>query len=130
MFYSVLPFRIWSHFWFCSRSQQDGDICQFCTKLQIRNIKIINYINKKLVIDSRKLFPLGLNSTVLYVPEVTLFIHVRFGKDKYRSYSRKNYDVLHYEVLTSPFLLFKSYLDTLGRVVFNCCDKYLIPAIR
>ena len=39
MFYSILPFRIWSHFWCCIRSQFDPNICQFCTKLQIRDKK-------------------------------------------------------------------------------------------
>ena len=53
MFYCVLPYRMWSHFWLCCRFQQEPKICQFCTKLQIRNVKFINYINKKLVFDSR-----------------------------------------------------------------------------
>lgn len=71
MFYSVLPFRVWSHFWLCSRYQNDPKICQHCTKLQIRNLKVVNYINKKLLFDVRRLFPLALNSTVVYVPTVS-----------------------------------------------------------
>ena len=96
---------------------------------EIRNVKIINYINKKLVFDSRRLFPLRLNSTVVYVPEVSLFVHMRFGRDKQRPYSKRNFGVLQYEKITSPFLLFKHYLEILGRVIFNHCDKYLLPAL-
>ena len=29
MFYGVIPYRIWSHFWFCTRSQCDQNICQY-----------------------------------------------------------------------------------------------------
>ena len=65
MFYSILPFRIWSQFWFCCRSQLDPNMCQYCTKLQIRNQKIINYVNKKLVFDVRKLFPFNIVWTVI-----------------------------------------------------------------
>ena len=65
MFYSILSFRIWSQFWFCCRSQLDPNMCQYCTKLQIRNQKIINYVNKKLVFDVRKLFPFNIVWTVI-----------------------------------------------------------------
>ena len=75
------------------------------------------------------MFPLALNSTVVYVPEVSLFIHIKFVKDKQRPYSKKKIGVLHYEEITSPFLLFKHYLDIVVRVIFNQCDKYLLPAI-
>ena len=129
MLYSVLPFCIWSHFWFCCRSQRDPKICQFRTKLQITNVKIINYINKKLVFDSRRPFPLHLNSRIVYVPEVSLFVHVRFGIDKQRKYSKRNFGVLQYEEISFPFLLFKNYLDILGRVILNHCDKYLLPPL-
>ena len=108
MFYSVLPFRAWSHFWFYYRSQEDPRMCQFCTKLQIRNIKIINYVSKKLLFGVRKLFPLRLNSTVVYVPEVSLFVHVRLGIDKQRPHSKKNCGVLQYEEIICPFSLFKN----------------------
>ena len=43
MFHSVLPFRVWYHFWSCIRSQFNTRICQFCTKLQIQNVKIDTY---------------------------------------------------------------------------------------
>ena len=67
IFYSVLPFRVWSHFWFCSRSQNDRKICQHCTKLQIRNLKVVSYINKKLLFDVRSCF-LWLLTRQLFMP--------------------------------------------------------------
>lgn len=35
MFCGVLPNGVWSHFWFCSRSQMDLNICQYCTRLRV-----------------------------------------------------------------------------------------------
>ena len=54
---------------------------------------------------------------------------MRFGRDQQRTYSKRNYATLHYGEISSPFLLFKHYLDILGRVVFNYCDKYLTPLL-
>ena len=42
---------------------------------------------------------------------------------------KKNYGTLHYEEITSPFLLFKSYLNIISKVIFNYCDKYLLIAL-
>ena len=127
MFYSVMLFRVWSHFWFCSRSQWDINICQYCTKLQITDSKIINYINKKLIIDVCKFFPSALRSIVVCAPQTPTSVNVRFGLDKQQPHSHKNYGVLHYEEVSSSFVLFKTYLDIIGRIIFNYCDKYLIP---
>lgn len=88
MFYSVLPFRIWCHFWCCIRSQFDPNVCQFCTKLQTRDKKIVNYIYKKLVLDVRKDIPIFLYSTVTYNREISLFAHVQFGPDRERPYTK------------------------------------------
>ena len=81
MFYGVLPYRIWSHFWFCTRSQYDQNICQYCTMLRLKNVN--KWIKDKLKIQTR-LFPVLLRSSVLYVSEVHLFIHTNFGKDYQR----------------------------------------------
>ena len=80
MFYGVLTYRIWSHFWFCTRSQCDENICQYCTMLRVKNVKVNKWIKDKLKIETR-LFPVLLRSSVLHVFEVHLFIHTNFGKD-------------------------------------------------
>ena len=92
-------------------------------------MKISNYVNKKLLFNVRELFPLNITSTVVYVPQVSLFVHVRFGKRNQRCHSKKNYGILGYEEISSPFLLFKHYIDIIGRIVFNSCNKYLLPAL-
>ena len=32
-------------------------------------------------------------------------------------------------VISSPFLLWKVYLDKLGKIISNQCDKFLLPAL-
>ena len=54
---------------------------------------------------------------------------MRFGRGKQRPNSKRNFGVLQYEKISSPFFLFKNYLDIIGRVIFNHCDKYLLPAL-
>ena len=114
--------------WCCCKAQYNPDICQFCTKLQIKDRKIDNIINKKLTIDCRKYFPAPIFHTVTYNSEIQLFVHVRFGPDRQRPYSKHNYCVLYYEMI-SPFIILKFYLDIIGRIILNQCDKYLLPAL-
>ena len=129
MFFSISPFRIWSQFWCCCRSQFNPDICQFCTILQIKNKKVVNFINKRLVFDVRKLFPFDLYYTATCSNDVSLFVHVQFGPDRQRPYSRNDYGALYYEVVSSPFLILKNYLDVIGRVILNQCDKIFLPEL-
>ena len=117
--YSVLPFRVWSHMWCCCISQYDRDICQFCTKLQIKDRKVHRFISKKLFIDTRKLFPDDIFLTVTYNSEILLFVHVNFGPDRKRPYSEHTFSSLHYEVISSAFMIFKLYLDIVGRIILN-----------
>ena len=129
MFYSVLPFRVWSHLWTCCGSQFDPNFCQFCTKLQIKDKKVTKEINKKLTLDTRNFLPPCLYYGVVYNSSISLFVHVEFGPDRERPYSANNYGVLYYEVINSPFMIFKAYLDILGKIILNQCDKYLLPAL-
>ena len=36
---------------------------------------------------------------------------------------------MFFEVISSPLLLRKFYLDILTRLVFNYCDKFILPAV-
>ena len=58
-----------------------------------------------------------------------MFVHVQFGPARQRPYSKNNYGALYYEVVCSPFLIFKNYLDIIGKVIFNQCDKILLPEL-
>ena len=66
MFYSFLPFRAWNHLWSCCRSQFNFSICQFCTKLQIKDKEITKEIIKKLKLDAKNFFPPELYCGELY----------------------------------------------------------------
>ena len=46
-----------------------------------------------------------------------------------RPHSEHNFGVPYYEEVSSPFLLFKFYLDVLCRIFFNLHDKHLLPFI-
>lgn len=96
--------------------------------LTLKNLKVNKWIIDKLKIETRH-FPVFLRSSVIYVSEVSLFINTNFGKDYQRPYSENNFGMLYYEVVSSAFLLFKSYLDIIGRVMFNFCDKNLLPVL-
>ena len=55
-------------------------------------------------------------------------VHIDSGPGRQRPYSKNNYGVLYYEVISSPFILWKMYLDILGKIILNQCDKFLLPA--
>ena len=40
-----------------------------------------------------------------------------------------NFGILFYEIMNSPFMLWILYLDVLCWVVFNVCDKSVLPVI-
>ena len=110
-------------------SQFNFSIYRFCTKLQIKDKKITKEIIKKLKLDASKFFPPELYYGVISNGLVPLFVHVEFGPDRQRPYSENNYGLLHYETINSRFMVFKAYLDTLGKIILNQCDKYLLPAL-
>lgn len=128
LYYSILPFSVWSHFWNCCRSQYEPTICQFCAKLLIKK-KVDQKIRKRLTINSRKNIPSVLYYGVISNDLFSLSVHVNFGRDRQRRYSENNFGVLYYEVVSSPFVLWKFYLDVLGRIVLNQCDKFILPAL-
>ena len=41
----------------------------------------------------------------------------------------RNFGSLYYESISSPFLLWKMYLDTLCRIVVNVSEKFLLPVL-
>ena len=79
--------------------------------------------------DVRKLFPFDLYYTATCSNDVSLFVHVQFGPDRQRPYSRNDYGALYYEVVSSQFLILKNYLDVIGRVILNQCDKIFLPEL-
>ena len=130
MFYGVLPNRVWSHIWFCSRSKMDLNICQYCTMLRVQNVKVNKYVKNKIKY---------LHKT--YSSSIEIFCFVCFWCPivyTYKFWKRSsetifslwdNFGTLYYEVVTSPVVLFKFYLDVIGRLIFDFCDKNLFQAL-
>ena len=77
----------------------------------------------------RKNIPTFHYSTVTYNRETSLFVHVQFDTDRKKPYSKNNFGVLYYELVSSPFMISKNYLDILGNVILNQCDKYFLAAL-
>ena len=126
--YSSLPFRVWNHVFLCCRSQYESDMCLFCAKLCLKNKKVNLTITKKLKIGYFENFPVSLYCSVTSSDEINLFVHSS-SQDRQKLYGPNNFGTLFYEVISSPFLLWKFYLDVLDRIVLNHCDKFILPAL-
>ena len=48
---------------------------------------------------------------------VPMFVHIEFGPDQQQPYPEQNFGTLYYEIINMPFMLFKTYLDILGRII-------------
>ena len=86
-------------------------------------------IEKKLVDDVLDYFPVNLSYGIISDCIVNLFIHSSVNDRQKILDENGNFGVLFYEVINSPFMLWKFYLDVLARIVFNYSDKYVIPTI-
>ena len=129
LFNAILPFRVWNHIFLCTRSQYESNMCLFCTKIYLRNKKVSKLIEKKLVVDVLGYFPGNLSYGIISDGTVNLFIHTSVNARQKILDENGNFGVLFYEVINSPFMLWKFYLDVLARIVFIYSDKYVIPTI-
>ena len=59
---------------------------------------------------------------------VNLFVHSS-SQNRQRLYSPDNVGTLYYEIISSPFILFKFYFDVLARIIFDHSDKFILPAL-
>ena len=128
VYYSLLPFCVRNHVFFCCRSQYENNMCLFCTKLCIKNKKVNQAITKTLKISYFENFPVPLYCSVICYDEISLFVHSS-SEDRQKLYGPNNFGTLFYEVISSPFMLWKFYLDVLVRIVLNQCDKFILPAL-
>ena len=86
-------------------------------------------IEKKLIADVLDHFPVHLIYGIISDDHVNLFAHSSVTDKQKIVNENGNFGVLFYEVINSPFLLWKFYFDVLARIVFNCCDKYILPTL-
>ena len=86
-------------------------------------------MKKNLTVEVLDFFPVHLSYGITSSGHVHLFVHSSIvDRQKQLSYN-SNFETLFYEVINSPFMLWKFYLDILARVVFNYCDKYITTAL-
>ena len=58
-----------------------------------------------------------------------MFVHSSIVDRQKHLADNSNFGILFYEVITSPVMLLKFYLDVLARIVFNYCDKHIMTAL-
>ena len=114
----------------CTRSQYEKDMCPFCAKVYIKHRKISGFINENLTVQIDGYIPIQLKYGVLLGSELNLFARSSvFNRQKLFDIGSRNCGTLFYESIDSPFLLMKFYLDRLARIIFNFCDKSILPML-
>ena len=88
----------------------------------LRDKEICNVIEKKLPIDILGYFSVYLSYGVISDGVANLEFSRLYNENT-------NFRTLYYEVVSSPFILWKFYLDILARIILNHCDKYITPAL-
>ena len=83
-------------------------------------------IEKKLTVDILGYFPVQLSYGIIIDGHVNLFVNSSVNDRQKLFDENSNFRALFFEVINSPFLLWKFYLDVLARIVFNYCDKYFL----
>ena len=74
-------------------------------------------------------FPVHLSYGIISGGNVHLFVHSSIvDRQKHLSYN-SNFGTLFHEVINSPLMLLKFYLDILSRIVYNYCDKDIMAAL-
>ena len=115
--------------YFCVRSQYENNMCLFCTKIYLRNKILSRLIEKKLTLDMLKHFPGQLSYIIIIGGCVNLFVHSSVI-DRQKVFDESaNFGTFFDEVINSPFMLLKFYLDILARIIFNYSGKYILPAL-
>ena len=123
---SILPFRVWNHTFFCERSQYCTDMCNFCTKSYVSNKKISDHINKTLFVPTEE-FHTSIREGIVLAEKIYIFAHTNVFIDMDDPFGRSaNFGSLYYESISSPFLLWKMYLDTICRIASNVSEKFLL----
>ena len=129
LYHSLLPFRVRNHVFLCCRSQCERNMCLFCTKTYLKDKKVIKAICETLKVNCFDCLPPALTDGVIIRGDVNLFVHSSSSHDRQKLYNPNNFGTLFYEVISSPLLLWKFYLDILTRLVFNYCDKFILPGV-
>ena len=69
-----------------------------------------------------------LREGIVLAEKIYIFTHTNVFIDKDDPFGRSaNFGSLSYESISSPFLLWKMYLDSICRITFNVSEKFLLP---
>lgn len=120
--YSLLPFHVRKNLFQCCRNQFEGSMGKhktWSTKLYLHNSKICNFIEKELIINAIDFFPVHWHNGVTNNGNVSLIVHSCVSDWQ----ELENFGILYYKAISSPFILWTFYLDILGRIVLNNCNK-------
>ena len=88
LYNSLLLFRVCNHLFLCCRSQYKRNMCLFCTKIRLKNKKVIKAICKTLKVDCFDCVPPSLIDVIIR-GDVNLFIHSR-SQDRQKLYNSNN----------------------------------------
>ena len=85
LIFSILPFRVWNHMSFCSRSYYSSDICLLCTRVNISHRAVSNYIDQKLFVPITHFHP-SIREGIVMMEKKNFFVYYhgaleRHGKD-------------------------------------------------
>ena len=83
-------------------------MCLLCTKLYLRNKLVSKLIGKKLTVDVLDYFPVQLSYGV-----------ISNGSMMKKHDEKASFETFFYEVINSPFLLWKFYFNIISRIAFN-----------
>ena len=127
LYYRILPFRVCNHLFVCETSQFNSDMCRFFRKLYVSNKKISDYVNNNFYVEINR-FQVQLSEGIVAAKKIYLFSHTNVVGNREDPFG-VNLGGLHYESISSSFLLWKFYLDLLSRIVFNTCYRYVLPIL-
>ena len=99
-------------------------MCRSCTKLYVSNEKISDYINNNLYVEIDH-FPIQISHRIIAAKKIYLFPHVNVISSREDPFGL-NLGGFYYESVTSPFLLWKTYLNILSLIVFNSCYRHIL----
>ena len=104
-------------------------MCFFCTKINLKDRKLSRLIERELTVDVIKHLPSQLSYSIISAGFVNLFVHSSVIDSQKVFCKSADFGTLFYEVINSPFMLLKFYLDILTTTIFNYSDKYILPAL-
>lgn len=133
-FFKILPFRVYSHLFNCSRSYYDYNKCVFCTRFYVKEKALSDFLNVTLLVHP-DFFPDAITKDVLLTTVEPLFVHYHDivhsnkHKDILKNHN-KNIRFFYCNYVSNSFMLYKFYLEILCRIIFNNIDKKVLPKLK